>query len=120
MAGIPKNIETDGVESIMKEQSLLFDSITVKERNRFIDFFDKMIDMYYDIMKISNEISDIKYFHYFDEFKAVSDMNTQLSLLNKIDYLLDVKDRIKNNVNINLLIDSVIVKFGGKNESSWS
>ena len=115
-----QSIENNGIITILKEQELLFNRIPVKERNKFINVFDKMIDMYYDIMKISADIVNIKYSDYFDILKKIADKNTTVLLLKKINYLTEAKDRIKYNVNINLLIDSVIVKIGGKNESSWS
>ncbi len=115
-----KKLENMGIKAIIDEQELLFNEIPVKERSKFITFFDKMIDMYYDIMKISAGIEQIKYLNYGNIFRKIADKNTEIMLLNKINYLILVKDKIKNNVNMNLLIDSVIVKFGGRNESSWS
>ena len=115
-----QNIENNGIKTIMKEQELLFNEIPVKERSKFINIFDKMIDMYYDIMKISVGISNIKYAKYYEVFKKIADKHTESVLLDKINYLIEAKGTIKNNVNINLLIDSVIVNIGGKNEGSWS
>ena len=114
-----ENIEKKGVSTILNEQELLFNVISVKDRNKLIDFFDKMIDMYYDIMKIIVGSSNIKYSQFLDVFKSIADKNTESIIFNKINFLIESKDRIKNNVNMNLLIDSIIVKFGGKNERSW-
>ena len=50
---IIKSIEENGVRTIMSEQDLLFKIVSVKDRDKIIDVFDKMIDMYYDIMKIN-------------------------------------------------------------------
>lgn len=114
------NIEKNGIRTIMKEQELLFNKIFVKERSKFINVFDKMIDMYYDIVKISTGGTNIKYSQFMEIFKDIANRNIESVLLEKINYLLEAKDTVKNNVNINLLIDSVIVKIGGRNESSWS
>lgn len=107
------NMEKYGIVAIMKEQELLFSKISAKERSKFINVFDKMIDMYYDIVKISTGGTKIKYSQYFDMFNEIVQNNTNEKLLEKIKYLLEAKDKIKNNVNINLLIDSIIVKIGG-------
>ena len=115
-----KSVEINGIKTIMNEQELLFKVIPTKERNEYVKIFDKIIDIYYDIMKISLGISDIKYVDYFNILKQIADKNTRVILLEKINYLLEFKDNIKNNININLLIDSLIVKIGGRNESSWS
>ena len=115
-----QSIENAGFKTILTEQEILFNEIPTKERSKYIIVFDKMIDMYYDIMKISAGIMNIKYELYIDIFKQIAEKNSEVVLLEKINCLLDAKDKIKNNVNINLLIDSIIVKIGGRNESSWS
>ena len=106
-------LENSGIKTIYKEQELLFDTIGVKEREKYIIFFDKLIDMYYDILKISNGVENIKNSNYFDNLKAIAMKNNPMKLLDKIDMLIEMKDTIKNNVNINLLIDSLIVSVGG-------
>ena len=42
------------------------------------------------------------------------------AILYKINYLLNIKDSIKYNVNVNLLFDSVIINVGGYYESCRS
>ena len=106
-------LEKNGLDVIMKEQELLFSHINIKERDKFISFFDKMIDMYYDILKILSGNQKITFNEYFKELKAIASKNDQAKILNKINILLELKDTIKNNVNINLLIDSLIVRVGG-------
>ena len=115
-----KSIEINGIKTIMKEQELLFNTISIKDREKLLNVFDKMIDMYYDIMKISVNNLNISFKNYEDIFTDFAGKNTYNDLLNKINYLVKTKDTIKNNVNINLLIDSLIIEFGGKHESSWS
>ena len=115
-----KCLENEGINTIMKEQELLFNTISTKERDKYIIFFDKMIDMYYDILKIFEGNKNIKFSTYYDELKGIADKNTKDNVLNKIDLLVKLKDRIRYNVNINLLIDTLIVNIGGKYENSWS
>ena len=43
----------------------------------------------------------------------IAKKNAQNKIIDKINILIKMKDRIKNNVNINLLIDSLIVSIGG-------
>ena len=112
-ANFLKSIEKNGIRTIMNEQELLFNNISVKDRDKLINFFDKMIDMYYDIMKIMTGNLNIKYTNYIDEFREIANKNTMDKIIDKINYLTEVKDTIKNNVNVNLLIDSVIVNIGG-------
>ena len=106
-------LENNGIKTIIKEQDLIFNLIGSKERDNFITFFDKMIDMYYDIFKISNGSQIIIYNNYLDKFTMIAKKNAQNKIIDKINILIKMKDRIKNNVNINLLIDSLIVSIGG-------
>ena len=115
-----KNIEDSGYYAVMKEQEILFDTIGVKEREKYVYFFDKLIDMYYDILKILNGDKNIQYVDYLEKFDKISKNNTHEGVLRKISLLIGYKDRIKYNVNINLLIDSLIVNIGGIYEGSWS
>ena len=87
--------------------------MSIKDRDTFIKFFDKMIDMYYDIMKISSGNLNINFNLYLDILTDISNKNNELDILKKISYISYVKDAIKYNVNINLLIDSLIINVGG-------
>lgn len=108
-----KTLENKGIKTIIDEQTLIFDNINVKEREKVILFFDKIIDMYYDILKIINGNEKIRFMNYYDELKDIALINTSNKILKKINILLEMKDTIKNNVNIGLLIDSMIIRVGG-------
>ena len=115
-----KSLEDKGIYSLLNEQELLFNIIGVKERDRYLDFFDNVIDIYYDILKILNDSNNITLSDYYDELVIIAKKNNNESIICKINLLVDYKDRIKNNVNINLLIDSLIVNVGGLYEGSRS
>lgn len=113
-------VENKKLRSLINEQDLVFKYFNQKDRENFILFFDKIINIYYDIMKINVGEKNICFSNYYDKLKVISDKNSIVSINNKINYLIKAKGLIKNNININLLIDSVIVKIGGCNESCWS
>ena len=115
-----KSIENSGIRSILNEQVLLFNYVSIKDRDKLIHVFDKMIDMYYDIMKINSESKSIKYVNYLDILSDIAGKNDINLILNKINYLVEAKDSIRSNVNVNLLVDSLIINLGGKHEISWS
>jgi len=115
-----KEIESIGVKSILKIQDILFSTISSKERDKLILFFDKVIDVYYDIMKISIKSKVIRYNQYYDILSEIALKIDVNSILKKINYLVMAKDSIKYNVNNNLLVDSIIVNLGGMYEGSWS
>ena len=64
-----------------------------------------------------NNINNIKYSKYYDRLEKLAKKNNMDAVLYKINYLLNVKDSIKYNININLLFDSVIINVGGYYES---
>ncbi len=108
-----KNIETIGKKCIINTNDLIFSKISVKNRELLISFFDKIIDFYYDIIKIIIYGDEEKNILYYDELVKHAKDNDKIKLLNKIDFLVEMKDSIKYNVNINLLIDSLILCIGG-------
>lgn len=105
------SIETNGKKSIMNTNDIIFNKISSKDRDGLIKFLDKVIDMYYDILKII--IGDNNKSLYYDKLVKYVKNNDRVRLLNKIDYLVNAKDSIKYNVNCNLLIDNLILNMGG-------
>ena len=108
-----KNIENSGIITVSREQELLFGKIGLKERDKMIELFDIILDFYYDILKVSYGNENLKYSIYSDEFKELAKNNSNDNLIKKIELILKYKDAIRYNVNVNLLIDSFIVSFGG-------
>ena len=95
----------------MNTNELIFNKISSKDRDGLIKFLDKVIDMYYDILKII--IDDNNKSIYYDKLVKYANINDNNKVLNKIDFLVYAKDSIKYNVNCNLLIDSLILSIGG-------
>ena len=114
------NIESYGIKTILRENELIFEKYNQKERDKFVILFDKMIDVYYDILKILNGDENISFSEYLNELSKIAKKITEEQVISKINYLVNVKDRVKNNVGINLLFDSVILELGGMYESSRS
>lgn len=114
------NVESIGLKTIMDTKELWFNNIGAKDRDLMVRVFDIMIDLYYDILKLKNEINNIRYVDYSDKLKEIANYNSQNNILKKIEYLILCKDSIKLNVNSNLLIDSLVVNIGGSYEGSWS
>lgn len=108
-----KKIETSGKRCIMETNDLIFNKISAKNREQLVNFFDKLIDMYYDIMKIIISGGRNNSFLYYDVLVEYANNNDEKKILSKIDCLVKTKDAIKYNVNSNLLIDSLILSIGG-------
>lgn len=108
-----KKIETSGKRCIMETNDLIFNKISAKNREQLVNFFDKLIDMYYDIMKIIISGGRNNSILYYDVLVEYANNNVEKKILSKIDCLVKTKDAIKYNVNSNLLIDSLILSIGG-------
>jgi len=112
-------IETKGIDMILSVKDIWFSIVTSKERDNMILVFDKMIDIYCDIMNVIMKRDNIKCFLWKNKIVEMSLNNSLEDLLNKIDILLEYKDSIKFNVNSNLLMDSLIISIGGIKNGSW-
>ena len=108
-----KALESKGIIVILQLQELLFNSISSKNRDGLIKFFDKMIDIYYNIMKISIDETKSKEIKNYDDLLLISRKYKNIDIIRKINYLIELKDRVRYNVNCNLLIDDLIVSIGG-------
>ena len=113
------NLENRGIDLIIDVKELWFSLIGAKDRDKMVLVFDKMIDIYYDMMKIKNGNNNIKCIKWVDEINSISFRNSLEDILNKINILVEYKDSIKFNVNSNLLMDSLVISIGGVNSDSW-
>ena len=104
-------IENYGKKSVIDVNDFLFSKISSKDREQLVNFFDKVIDMYYNIMKII--ISNKSDMLYYDKLVKFSYSNDKNKILDKINLIMGAKDAIRYNVNCNLLIDSLILSIGG-------
>lgn len=112
------NLENKGIETLIDVKEMWFSVIGPKERDKMIEVFDIMLDIYYDVMKIMCGSKDIKYFKLEDKIGLIVKLNKLEDVIKKINILLEAKDSIKFNVNSNLLIDSVIISIGGVTDGS--
>ena len=108
-----KNVTNNGKKVFINKDNFWMDKLIGKDRELMMGIFDTMIDMYYDMLKLKQGILNVKYEKYVEELKELSMNISQDKLLRIINYLLEARDSIKFNVNINLLMDSVVVNVGG-------
>ena len=102
-----------------KERMICFSKQTFhnvfKKREEVDICFQIMILFYKDVFSYKND-SKPKFFSEFEEeLSKISQNNTKNSLISKINILINKKDLIKNNISVNLLIDSLIFEFEGEN-----
>ena len=65
---------------------------------------NNMIDIYYSMLK-DKMFNDNNLLNYSD--------NSVNKIIFKIDFLNSVRDKVKYNININLLLDNIVVNIGG-------
>lgn len=112
------NLENRGIDTIIDVKDIWFSIVGPKDRDKMVEVFDIMIDIYYDIMKVISGNKNIKYSSRIDKISEFANLNKINEVLEKINILVDAKDCIKFNVNSNLLIDSVIISIGGITDGS--
>jgi len=106
-------LETKGLDTLISVKDVWFSVVASKEREKMVIVFDRMIDIYYDIMKVLTGAEKIKLTKWKDRIIELSKLNKLDVLLEKINILIEGKDSIKYNVNSNLLMDSIIISIGG-------
>jgi len=112
-------LENKGLSAILSIKELWFSVISSKERDNMILVFDKMIDIYYDVMNVLMKRDNLRCLLWKDKILDISLNNSLEMVLEKINILLEYKDSIKFNVNSNLLMDSLIISIGGIKNGSW-
>ena len=112
------NLENKGIDMIIDVKDIWFSVIGPKDRDKMIEVFDIMIDIYYDIMNIMIGSKKLKYSKWKDRMVSIAKVNKLDNLVDKINILIDAKDSIKYNVNSNLLLDSIIISIGGISDGS--
>lgn len=82
-----------------------------KDRNSFIKAIDIMIYFYNDVLLFKLGC-DLKYFNnYYDD---VTNINGSIDeIIKKIKILIENEYLIRYNLNLNLLINKIIIEFGG-------
>ena len=82
-----------------------------KDRNSFIKAIDIMIYFYNDVL-LFNLGRDLKYFN--DYYDDVANINGSVDeIIKKIEILIENEYLIRYNLNLNLLINKIIIEFGG-------
>lgn len=102
-----KYYETNGIKSIINEKSLFLDIF--KEKEEIYNFFEILVLFYRDVINIKLD----RPLMFFDDNKPllelVSNNNNLENILRKIDIIIKKQKLIRNNINTNMLIDSLII-----------
>ncbi len=107
-----KNYEENNIKVICFSKDLFYKTYNKKEE---IDAsFKLMILFYKDVLNYIMK-KNIEYFYnYEDLIIKIASNNNQTNIIYKIKILMQKKDLIKYNINVNLLFDSLILEFEGE------
>jgi DNA polymerase-3 subunit delta' len=111
----------DAIVNFIKNYEIMKVDVITKVKNNFIDIFndkksliwafDIMIFLYKDVLNMKlNRNLDI-FDDYVSDIKSIADINKVDQITAKLKQLLVSKEKIKYNINVNLLMDKLILKM---------
>ena len=100
--------EQNKLEAIVFSNSLFHDYM--KDRNDYLFAFNIILMYYNDILnyKLNGKFTNFE--NYIEDYKIINKLSIE-NILKKINLLIDLKKKILNNVNLNLLIDKLVICF---------
>lgn len=104
--------EVNHLDTLLYTQKLWFNYFKDKEQN--IMAYDIMILYYRDILnqKIGQTVMIFK--DDYDNISQIALKNSEYDIVEKISKILIAKQKIKNNINLNLLMDNLIINLEGR------
>lgn len=104
--------EFNHLDTLLYTQKLWFNYFKDKEQN--IMAYDIMILYYRDILSQKVGQIPIIFKNDYDNIVKIALKNSDYEIVNKISKILEAKQKIKNNINLNLLMDSLIINLEGR------
>ena len=82
----------------------------MNDRNDYLLAFNIILMYYNDILnyKLNGKFTNFE--NYIDDYELINKLSIE-NILKKINLVIDLKKKILNNVNLNLLIDKLIISF---------
>lgn len=104
-----KYYENNHLDTIVYMNKLWHSSIKSKED--FVIAFEILIMYYKDILNYLLNIPLEYFYSYENDVKEIASKNTIFSICHKLKILLEYKEKIKFNMNTNLLMDKLIIEL---------
>ena len=105
--------EKNGIDTILFSNKLWHS--VIKEKEDFINAFSIIILFYKDVLSYKIK-GQTEIFDFDNNIEYICNNNTEQQLCNKINVILKNKEKIKFNINLSLLIDSLIIEMGKIND----
>lgn len=107
---------------IFYEKNKLNTLIYIKEKWNDIYNTRELVDnalnlmtiFYFDALKFKFDIENYFFVDYLDALKFVASVNSEKDIIHKLEILIKNREYLKCNLNLNLLINRLIIEFGGE------
>ena len=83
------------------------------DRDELFDAFSIILLFYKDILKLKLNRNVEIFDYYVDELKKIANKNSISSIISKIKVIAELREKIKFNANINMLMDKLIIELKG-------
>lgn len=103
--------ENNHLDTIIYAKSLWHN--VFKDRDINVIVFDSLIYFYYDVLRYKNGQKLSFFVDKLDLIERVADKNEINDLLRKLGVLIECKDDVRKNLNMNLMIDKFIIEMCG-------
>ena len=107
-------VEENGIDTLIYMKKLWYNNFS--NRDDFALGMQLIEYFYYDILKNKSNISDYFFADRLDDISRIAILNSVESIIKKIDLINYAHEMSRNNLNLNLLIDDVVIKLGECNE----
>ncbi len=100
--------EQNKLETIVYSNSLFHNYMN--DRNDYLLAFNIILMYYNDILNYKFDGKFINFENYIEDYSLISKLSIE-NILKKLNLVIDLKKKILNNVNLNLLIDKLVICF---------
>ena len=84
-----------------------------KERTEIYDAFTIMLLFYKDVLNCIIDVEINVFDDYMDDVTSIAKINEKSNIIRKINVIMELREKIKYNINNNLLMDKLIIELEG-------
>ena len=104
-------LDDNGVDTLIYLKKIW--NYVIKDRSENIMALDLLINFYYDVLKFKCNVDNLFFRDYMKKKKKISNSSNINDIIRNIDVCVNVKDMLRYNLNINLLIDNLVIELEG-------
>ena len=104
-------LDDNGVDTLIYLKKIWHS--VIKDRSENIMALDLLINFYYDVLKFKCNVDNLFFRDYMNVVEKISNSSNINDIIRNIDVCVNVKDMLRYNLNINLLIDNLVIELEG-------